>query len=698
MKISWRRAIRKSAANILAEPGANLDSGSQLLPQKHYRSRKKDVSIIVVLYNIFREVPRTLLSLSSDYQRHIDAEEYEVIVVDNGSQPAVDRTLFDGLAGDFHLIRIDPAPSSPAYAINHGLAEASGDVIGVMIDGARMVTPGLVHFARHGVRLYRTAVVTPLGWYLGSDYQRFAIQGGYDKPREDALLESISWPDDGYRLFEIGTIDESSIDGWLKPLAEASALFLSRDNWSALGGWDEQFDAPGGGYLNLDTYRRALELPDARPVILLGEGTFHQLHGGVATNATPDRLRENLILWSDQYQRIRGQPYETVRPSQPTTYIGTLTSSALAHFTRAALEPVRQGEPLLGTGFDRALWAPRPPSRPADPAIAELVDLAHEEFRAARYTAAAAVARLTRERAPDEPEPQRLLRLVAGWVTQDGPQEPWRAEYYLALGKAYHRLGEKIAAEEHYRKALCVDRNLKEARGLISMLRMPGESYRIWLERLYAALSPKALVEIGIGEGRSLACVRPPTLAIGIDPKPVLVMPLSAETHVFAETSDKFFAAGKLDPLLAGRPVDVGFINGPHLYEQALRDFMNLERYCGPRSVILIHDTIPLDEETQSRAPNGQLHTGDVWKIILCLKHYRADLELFTIATPWSGLTVVTGFGTNGARFRDIYEEVVARFIDLPFSNIEGCMEDALNIVPNDWDLIVARLQARSIL
>ncbi|PYI78804.1 MAG: class I SAM-dependent methyltransferase, partial [Verrucomicrobia bacterium] len=118
---------------------------------------------------------------------------------------------------------------------------------------------------------------------------------------------------------------------------------------------------------------------------------------------------------------------------------------------------------------------------------------------------------------------------------------------------------------------------------------------------------------------------------------------MTAETHIFPETSDAFFARHGPDALLAGRPLGIGFIDGLHLYEQALKDFINLERYCGPRSVILFHDTIPLDETTQSRARDTQFHTGDVWKTVLCLKHYRPDLDIFTIPTSWTGLTVVTG-------------------------------------------------------
>src|SRR5260370_24518847 len=184
------------------------------------RERKPTLSVVVVVYNMSREAPRTLHSLSAMYQRHIDPDDYEVIVVDNGSNPPFDQKIVESLAGNFRLIRIDPAPRSPAHAINRGLAEARGDVVGVMIDGARIVTPGLLHFARHGAHLYDKAVVATLGWYLGYDFQRFSMQHGYNHAREDALLSSIDWPKDGYRLFEIGTMGESSADGWFSPIAE----------------------------------------------------------------------------------------------------------------------------------------------------------------------------------------------------------------------------------------------------------------------------------------------------------------------------------------------------------------------------------------------------------------------------------------------------------------------------------------------
>ena len=660
--------------------------------------RRPNLSVVVVVYDMPREAPRTLLSLSAGYQRYINADDYEVIVVDNGSNPPFDSGEIERLSGNFRLIRIDPAPPSPAQAINRGLAEARGDVIGVMIDGARIVTPGILHFALHGASLHDKAVVATLGWYLGHDFQTCSIQSGYDVAREDALLDAINWPGDGYRLFEIGAMDESSVDGWFQPIAESNALFLRRELWSLLGGVDERFDAPGGGLVNFDTFRRALELPDAKLVILLGEATFHQLHGGFNTNAPRERQIENWTRWASQYSTIRDRPVEIPRSGHPPTYVGTLPRAALARMVRAAIDPFpRYDLQPLGVDFNRDLFISKPP-RPSNEAIARLIDLAENEFRHGRHAAACAVARLICKRAPNEPEPQRLLSLLSPWLPAEAPPPPHRADYHLALGEALRMIGEDEQAASHYCAALEINGNLHPAHAGLSMIRMPGDNYLVWLARLYTALAPETVIEVGVFQGASLSLLQPPTVAIGIDPTPIVVSPLKTVTHIFTETSDEFFAQGRLETLLAERPLSVAFIDGLHLFEQALRDFMNLERYCGPRSVILFHDTMPLDEPTQRRTRETQFHTGDVWKTILCLKHYRPDLDIITIPTYPAGLTIVTGLDSASRVFSEKYEEAVARFVDTSFSAVEFTLETMLNVVPNDWNLVQSRLKERRII
>lgn len=431
------------------------------------QNRPPELSVIVVVYNMAREAPRTLYSLSAAYQRHIADDDYEIIVVDNGSTPPLDTEMVAALDGNFRLLRLDPAPPSPARAVNLGLAEARGKVIGVMIDGARIVTPGFLHFARHGVGLYPRAVVATLGWYLGRDYQRWSMEAGYNQDGEDQLLASIAWPQDGYRLFEIGAFDESSVDGWFSRIAESNGLFLSRESWDLLGGLDERFDQPGGGFLNLDTFTRAAELPNSEIVILLGEASFHQLHGGIATNADHRTLRPALAQWQAQYEALRRRPWAEPSP-RDRTYLGTLPPAALVHFARSVIEPVR-GLPL-GPSFDQAQWSLAPSPRPANPLCAALLDLAESEFRERRFAAAAAVARMARSVSPHEVGPQRLLTHAGMWLPHGDPPEDRRAEVHLARGKAYRVLGNATAAAAEFQALLAIDPNHEAARSELAEL------------------------------------------------------------------------------------------------------------------------------------------------------------------------------------------------------------------------------------
>jgi hypothetical protein len=68
------------------------------------------------------------------------------------------------------------------------------------------------------------------------------------------------------------------------------------------------------------------------------------------------------------------------------------------------------------------------------------------------------------------------------------------------------------------------------------------------------------------------------------------------------------------------------------------------------------------------------------------------------IATPWTGLTVVTGLDPASRVLSERYEQAVARFVVTPFSAIEGRLNDALNVVPNDWSIVQSRLKERRIL
>lgn len=289
------------------------------------------VSVVVVAYDMARELPRTLRTLSPAYQRAVDGGDYEVIVVDNGSPEPVDPAVLAAFAADGGHIRcrrLDPAPPSPARAANAGLASARGEVVGLLIDGARMVSPGLLHHARLAARLHPRPVVATLTWHLGPAAHMDADVNGYDEAAEDRLLDTVGWEDDGYRLFEVSSMAGSSGRGWFGPLGESNALFLPRALWDEVGGVDERFVVPGGGRANHDLFRRCCLLPGTQLVVLLGEGTFHQVHGGAATSRRVGRDE-----MESEYERLRGGPFTP--PDVPALYLGTVPDAILPHLERS---------------------------------------------------------------------------------------------------------------------------------------------------------------------------------------------------------------------------------------------------------------------------------------------------------------------------------------------------------------------------
>jgi hypothetical protein len=263
------------------------------------------------------------------------ADDYELIVVDNGSAPPVDPGLVAGFEGRLRLERIDPAPPSPARAANHGLRLAESDLVGLIIDGARLASPGLLAEARRAARLAPRPVVTAPAFHLGAVRHMEAGQAGYDQVLEDRLLAEAGWESDGYTLFDISTPAGSWGRGLFGPAGESSSLFCPRPIWDELGGLDERFALPGGGLVNHDLYRRACRLREIELVVLLGEGTFHQYHGGAATSR-----RHSWDEMHAEYQAIVGAPHSP--PANEPLYVGRARPGLLPFIERSARQAISQ--------------------------------------------------------------------------------------------------------------------------------------------------------------------------------------------------------------------------------------------------------------------------------------------------------------------------------------------------------------------
>jgi hypothetical protein len=212
------------------------------------------------------------------------------------------------------------------------------------------------------------------------------------------------------------------------------------------------------------------------------------------------------------------------------------------------------------------------------------------------------------------------------------------------------------------------------------------------LSRIHGRLKPRTYVEIGVNCGDALMLARKADIAIGIDPAPTIRVVLPPVARLYKTTSDAFFADYDLKAELGQKPVDLAFIDGMHLFEFALRDFVNIERYCTRDSTILAHDCRPMDRASAERERTTHFWSGDVWKLVVCLKKYRPDLKIRTVDVDLTGLTIIRGLDPASKVLSSRLREIENEFIPKTFDEIETGMAQKLNLVPNNWTDIAAFL------
>lgn len=182
-----------------------------------------------------------------------------------------------------------------------------------------------------------------------------------------------------------------------------------------------------------------------------------------------------------------------------------------------------------------------------------------------------------------------------------------------------------------------------------------------FLQQVHEKLAPRSYLEIGVFDGRSLALSRVPTVAV--DPVAREWEGVQCDLKFVEATSDDFFAGP--DPLghLPGRQVDLAFIDGMHLFEFALRDFINVERRSHPGTVIVLDDMLPRRHGEALRVRQSKAWTGDVFKMIPVLARYRPDLLCLPVDTTPTGVLVVLGADSTNRVLSNAYDEIVAEWV-----------------------------------
>lgn len=179
-----------------------------------------------------------------------------------------------------------------------------------------------------------------------------------------------------------------------------------------------------------------------------------------------------------------------------------------------------------------------------------------------------------------------------------------------------------------------------------------GEHYLATLKRLHKKVRPKRYLEIGVREGHSLVLAS--CNSVGIDPDPQITVPLKRKHQVVTATSDDYFAAGDGIPL-----IDLSFIDGMHLAEFALRDFINVEANARPGAVVVVDDIFPNTPAQAERARQTRVWMGDIWKIPVILEKYRPDLSLTYANTLPSGLLIIRGLDPHNSVLSENYDAIL---------------------------------------
>ncbi|HPY41083.1 MAG TPA: glycosyltransferase family A protein [Thiolinea sp.] len=273
-----------------------------------FKPRPK-LSVIVNFYNMQREAERTLYSLSTAYQQNIEAADYEVLAIDNGSSQALNPASVKAFGKNFHYHYLQTGSASPSKALNQAARLAKGPLVMCCIDGARILSPNILSLSLQAAKLYTHPFIYTMSMHLGIKPQNLSIEEGYNQQIEDQLLATVNWQSNGYELFTISSTALSSSNGFFSTFAESNCFCLKKSDYLQMGGFDEAFSSKGGGLVNLDFFNRIHETERFSPILLLGEASFHQFHGGVATNVSfAEHPWEGMVR---EYEGIRNTSFKT---------------------------------------------------------------------------------------------------------------------------------------------------------------------------------------------------------------------------------------------------------------------------------------------------------------------------------------------------------------------------------------------------
>jgi len=277
---------------------------------------------IVIFYNGQREAKRTLYTLKSSYQG-VNPDQYKVLVLDSGSSQKIDEQWVESFGKQFSYKYIATDHPSPVEALQYGLDVCETPYIMVCIDGARMLSPGIFKKSLDIIKVNKDALITTTGFHIGKHHQNYSVLNGYNQEVEDKLIGKINWKKNGYSLFHISSLHQDGYS-YFSLLAESNCFVVKTSHLREIS-FHQGFISKGGGLINLSVFKDLIEIKKLQVYALIGEATFHQFHGGAASNIS---MADHPVQeYRFEYKKIMGKEFSV--PKYNPIYYGGINENII---------------------------------------------------------------------------------------------------------------------------------------------------------------------------------------------------------------------------------------------------------------------------------------------------------------------------------------------------------------------------------
>ena len=236
-------------------------------------ANKRFMSVIMSPYNQSWEMEKTLFSLEK--QVGMSPDEYEIIIANTNPEDKLAEDVahyFWRLYKNVRLIQVHDEKTKlikvAGYGLNLGVRNyARGDLLVIVIDPARVPTPGVLRKTRDQFEQWGDDIVTttvPYHFFKHYSDRSFTVE----ECRKE--FAKTRWKQDFYHLFDFAAHTNISKSGIFN---ESTWTGITKENYLKVGGHNEFFVDWGNN--NLDFWRRVIRSKPKDGIQIVGKVNDH---------------------------------------------------------------------------------------------------------------------------------------------------------------------------------------------------------------------------------------------------------------------------------------------------------------------------------------------------------------------------------------------------------------------------------------